>query len=88
MTAEIQINFIEGRRGSICNNSAYSAVHIEPGQPPKLLDIIPADELDDNQRGGLRSAFEHAINKTDDVEEVRTIARKILGLDRPSCRPC
>lgn len=85
----VEIYFIEGRRGSACNNNAFSAVSYSEGNTPVLLDIIPAEDLSAAQRDGLKAAFENALRKTNDVEKARTLARQTLGLDRGhrTCRP-
>ncbi|MCE9507293.1 MAG: hypothetical protein K8R48_03115 [Alphaproteobacteria bacterium] len=72
----INVYFIEGHRGSICNNDAYSVV-----EGNRLIDIIPASEF---QRKGLTvskvvKAFEFAAKKTT-TERQKNYARKVLGL--------
>lgn len=80
----IHLSFIEGRKGSVCNNDAYAVV-----DGTKLLDIIPASLFAEK---GLTTtqvveAFERAAQKTagsasekSPAELQKNYARKALGL--------
>lgn len=79
----IKVNYIQGNRGSVCNNDAYAVV-----DGTKLLTIIPASTLNSHGLTGddLKKAFIQAAEKVADVPEAKrharqeVYARKILGL--------
>ena len=70
----ISVNTIVGRRGSICNNDAFSVV----ADSTNLLDIIPADS--NLTREDILKAFSAAAKNTDNKADIKKVARLKLGI--------
>lgn len=72
----LEVNVIEGRRGSACNNDAYSVV----AYGKDLVDIIPASEVPGKSADEVLDAYRRAATAAGEREQVKQIARQTLGL--------
>lgn len=77
----IEINTIEGRRGSICNNDAYSIVAYED-KSPNVLAFISATELHGKGAEQVGEIFARAV-ADEGPEIVEAVYRKALTLRVP-----
>ena len=77
----IQINTIEGRRGSICNNDAYSIVAYED-RSPNVLAFVSAAELHGKKPGEVGEIFARAV-ADEKPEVVEAVYREALTLRVP-----
>jgi hypothetical protein len=77
----IEINTIEGRRGSICNNDAYSIVAYED-KSPNVLAFVSAAELHGKRAEQVGEIFARAV--ADEAPEVvEAVFREALSLRVP-----
>ena len=65
----LQVNIIEGRRGSACNNDAFSVV----AYGKDLVDIIPASEVPGKSADDVLDAYRRAATATGSREEVKQV---------------
>ena len=72
----LQVNVIEGRRGSACNNDAYSVVACGKD----LVDIIPASEVPGKSANDVLDAYRRASASAVARDDVKQIARQALGV--------
>lgn len=77
----ITVNTIEGRRGSACNNNAFSVVAEKQDGSPDVLAIIPASDIPNRSSGDVKAAFGAAAKISAERDQIITIGRRALGLE-------
>ena len=83
----VTVCFIEGRRGSACNNTAFSVVKTGDDGRPVLIDIIPAHQLSPYYNRCaltvlIAKAYDEALRRYSpgQLDEATEEARMLLGL--------